>query len=247
MTQAEKLRVTVVDDDRDLVELIKIRFEEAGFEVLAFYQGGPFLKSIRKLSSNLILLDVNLPDVTGFELLASLRRKDPLTPVIFLTGSHSEAHKIKGLNQGADDYVTKPFSMGELLARTQALLRRVSKDGGTRLSEGIDLADDPFQFCRAEVNPARLEVTFPGGERVQIGKKELGLMRFLTQNEEQVLTRATVIRNVWGPSANLHSRSLDQYVVKLRTLFAQHHCDASAFRTVHGVGYIYETEDLQGS
>lgn len=192
--------------------------------------------------ANLLLLDINLPDNTGFQLIQSLRDGGISTPVIFLTGENDEVKKVKALEMGGDDYITKPFGFPELIARINAVLRRAETTLDSRITKNASINDEPFEFCGATVNLQRLEVAFPDGEREIIGRKELGIFVYLAEHPNAVLTRKNLIHSVWGIHADVRSRSLDQYIVKIRDLYKKHDLNLDTFRTVHGVGYIYDVE-----
>jgi DNA-binding response OmpR family regulator len=197
---------------------------------------------LRKKFANLLLLDVNLPDMTGFDLLAELQREGRHFPAIFLTGNTLEISKVRGLELGGDDYITKPFSYLELVARIRAVLRRAEGRADLNVTENVRVGDEPFGFCGARVVPLRLEVEFPGGAVEKIGRKELGILAHLHANCGEVITRKALIHAVWGLHADVTSRSLDQYVVKVRELFRQHGLELEGFRTVHGVGYLFDPD-----
>jgi len=161
-------------------------------------------------------------------------------PVIFVTGEGHETSKIRGLDMGGDDYITKPFSYPELVARIRAVLRRAEAKGDMNVTKNVRVSDGPFDFCGAKVSPDRLELTFPDGVVEKIGRKELGILSYLNDNKGVVITRKALIHSVWGMHADVRSRSLDQYVVKVRDLYKEHKLDLTAFRTVHGIGYIFD-------
>ena len=193
--------------------------------------------------ANLLLLDVHLPDSTGFALMDDLRKSGINTPVIFLTGENAELKKVRALEMGGDDYITKPFSYPELIARIYAVLRRAETTNYSKVTQNVTITDEPFYFCGAAVNPQRLEVQFPDGIAESIGRKELGIFSYLAAHPNSVLTRKNLIHSVRGIHADVRSRSLDQYIVKMRDLYKRHELTLDAFRTVHGIGYIYDIED----
>jgi DNA-binding response OmpR family regulator len=214
----------------------------SGMTAQVFYKPTPALRYLEHGFANLLLLDVNMPEMSGFELLAELRRKGIESPVIFLTGNDSEVFKVKGLEMGGDDYVTKPFSHAELMARIRAVLRRTETAGDMQVTKNVSLAQSPFAFAGATVNPERMEIVFPDNRAESIGRKELGIICAMQQNAGVVLSRRTLIHMVWGIHADVRSRSLDQYIVRIRNLLSKNNCDHESFRTVHGVGYIYDPE-----
>ena len=207
-----------------------------------YHRAANCIRFLRNNFANLLLLDVNLPDASGFEVMEELKKNNMEVPVIFLTASDSEMFKVKGLEMGGDDYITKPFSFPELIARINAVLRRAETAHDHHITKNASLSQDEFAFCDAVVNPLRLELTFPNGQKEKIGRKELGILTYLVSNQGNVLTRRSLIHAVWGIHADVRSRSLDQYIVKIRNNFSRHECSLEAFRTIHGVGYIYDSK-----
>lgn len=225
-----------------MAQLISAHLEAANMTPQVFHRCESVGKFLERNFANLMLLDVNLPDNSGIELLDSLRKKDIEIPVIFVTGKDCEQTKIKGLEMGADDYVTKPFSLPELTARIHAILRRAETAHDNEITKNTKLSEKPFFFCKALVCPQRMEIEYPNGKREKIGRKELGIMDFLASNPGTIVTRKELIHAVWGIHADIKSRSLDQYIVKIRNNFDHQHCSLDAFKTIHGVGYIYDAE-----
>jgi len=232
--------IIVAEDDKDLATLIATQLDIAGMQSQVCHEAAHVARFLESNFANLLLLDVNLPDATGFTLLDDLRKAGVEIPVIFLTGENAEVKKVKALEMGGDDYITKPFGFPELIARINAVLRRAETIGDANITHNVTNQDTPFDFCGAEVNPQRLEVNFPDKTTESIGRKELGIFVFLAANPNSVLTRKNLIHAVWGIHADVRSRSLDQYIVKIRDLYKRHGLSLDAFRTVHGVGYIYD-------
>jgi DNA-binding response OmpR family regulator len=240
MNQAQKPLIIIAEDDKDLSTLIATQLEVAGMQSQVCYEASHVARFLKNNFANLILLDVHLPDDTGFNLMSDLRKAGDKTPVIFLTGENNEVKKVNALEMGGDDYITKPFGFPELIARINAVLRRAETVHDSDITQNTSTTDEPFKFCGAEVNPHRLEVTFADGEVESIGRKELGIFAYLANHPNKVLTRRNLIHSVWGIHADVRSRSLDQYIVKIRELYKRHSLTLDAFRTVHGVGFIYD-------
>lgn len=234
--------IVIVEDEPELAMLMANYIEEAGMRTHVCHRSQHALRFLSDNFANLLLLDITLPDMSGFDLLEELREKNILVPVIFVTGNSLEDSKVKGLNMGGDDYVTKPFSYPELVARVRAVLRRAETSGDLALSQNVSLGDKPFEFCGARVNPQRLELTMPGEAPHKIGRKEIGIMAHLQANEGEVIPRKALIHAVWGLHANVRSRSLDQYIVKVREYCRASKAGEDALRTVHGIGYIFDPE-----
>ncbi|MDB6095690.1 MAG: two component transcriptional regulator, winged helix family [Verrucomicrobia bacterium] len=240
MRTEPKPLIVVVEDEVELANLISIHLENAGMQTQICNRAAHALAFLKKNFANLILLDINLPDQSGFSLLEQLKSSDITVPTIFLTGNVDEPNKVKGLNMGGDDYITKPFSYAELVARIHAVLRRTESNRDQNVTKNVRLSDDPFDFCGALVNPERLEITFPGHPVEKLGRKELGILSYLNAHQGGVITRQALIHSVWGVHADIKSRSLDQYIVKVRELYAARGLNLNSFRTVHGIGYIFD-------
>lgn len=232
--------IVIVEDEAELASLISLHLEKAGMNTQICNRAHHAIKFLKKNFANLLLLDINLPDQSGFSLVEELKSNDITVPVIFLTGNVEETSKVRGLDMGGDDYITKPFSYNELVARIRAVLRRTEAKADLNVTKNVKISDEPFDFCGARVVPERLEISFPNGNTQKIGRKELGILAYLNHHPGQVITRKALIHSVWGIHADVKSRSLDQYIVKVRDLFGEHGLDLNAFRTVHGIGYIFD-------
>jgi len=240
MRSEPKPLILVVEDEEELAKLISVHLEEAGMQAQICGRAAHAERFLKRNFANLLLLDVNLPDQSGFALLEELRRADITIPTIFLTGNALETNKVRGLEMGGDDYVTKPFGYAELVARIRAVLRRSEYRDDQKVTKNARVSDEPFPCCGATVHPSRLEIHFPNEHVEKIGRKELGILAYLHENEGVVITRKALIHSVWGIHADVKSRSLDQYIVKVRDLFKRNELSLDSFRTVHGVGYIFD-------
>ena len=232
--------IVIVEDEAELATLIAHHLDRAGMHTQICNRAAHAAKFLKKNFANLVLLDINLPDQSGFALVDELKAADVSVPIIFLTGNVEEPSKVKGLEMGGDDYVTKPFSYAELVARIRAVLRRTELKTDLNVTKNVRINDEPFDFCGARITPERLEIVFPDGATQKLGRKELGILAYLHSHPGQVITRKALIHSVWGVHADVKSRSLDQYIVKVRDLFSAHGLDLGAFRTVHGIGYIFD-------
>jgi two-component system alkaline phosphatase synthesis response regulator PhoP len=232
--------IVAVEDETELLNIITEQLEGAGMNVQAYNRCAPALRFLQHNYANLLLLDLTLPDSSGFDLLKELKQLDINIPTIFLTGNSLESDKIKGLNMGGDDYITKPFSYAELVARINAVLRRAESKSDYNVTKNVRTIDGPFDFLGTQVHPERLEIQFPNGAIHKIGRKELGILAYLTTHVGVVITRKELIHSVWGIHADIRSRSLDQYIVKVRAAFDKNGLSLDCFKTVHGIGYIFE-------
>jgi len=240
MRPEPKPLILVVEDEEELAKLICVHLEEAGMQAQVCSRAAHASRYLQRNFANLLLLDINLPDQSGFALLEELRQKDITVPTIFLTGNALETTKVRGLELGGDDYITKPFGYAELIARIRAVLRRSEAKDDYKVTKNARITEAPFEFCGATVHPERLEIQFANGNIEKVGRKELGILAHLRDNEGVVITRKALIHSVWGIHADVKSRSLDQYIVKVRELFKRNDLSLDAFRTVHGVGYIFD-------
>src|SRR4051812_1455192 len=236
--------IVIVEDEQELAALIATHLERAGMHTQTCNRGQHALKFLKKNFANLLLLDITLPDQSGFALVDDLKAADISVPIIFLTGNVEETSKVKGLEMGGDDYITKPFSYAELIARINAVLRRAEAKSDNNVTKNVKISDEPFDFCGAKITPIRLEITFPKGVTLKLGRKELGILAYLNAHQAAVITRKALIHSVWGIHADVKSRSLDQYIVKVRNLYEAHGLTLAAFRTVHGVGYIFDPKGV---
>jgi len=242
MRSAPKPLILIVEDEEELAKVIAAQLEEAGMQTQVYNRCAHAARFLKRNFANLLLLDINLPDQSGFQLLEELKKNDISIPTIFLTGNTMEASKVRGLDMGGDDYITKPFSYPELIARIHAVLRRAESVADMNVTKNAKVSDRPFKFCGAKVTPERLQIEFPNGTLTKLGRKELGIISYLNANRGVVITRKALIHSVWGIHADVKSRSLDQYIVKVRELFRANGLNLDSFRTVHSIGYIFEPD-----
>ncbi len=220
-------RVLVVEDEAAILQGLRDNLEFEGYEVFTALDGIAGLEQIRKHDPHLIVLDLMLPRLSGYELCRKLRAEGVNTPILMLTARGEEADHVLGLDLGADDYVTKPFSVRELMARVRALLRR------TATATGLP---DELEFDDVRVNFARYEAT-RAGRRVELTRKEFGLLRLLAAKEGAVVTRDELLEKVWGYDAMPTTRTVDNHLAALRAKLERDAADPQYLITVHGVGY----------
>jgi DNA-binding response OmpR family regulator len=220
-------RVLVVEDEAAILQGLRDNLEFDGYEVFTAADGVAGLDLIRKHDPHLIVLDLMLPGLSGYELCRKLRAEGVTTPILMLTARGEEADRVLGLDLGADDYVTKPFSVRELMARVRALLRR-----------GPPTAELPaqLQFADVSIDFTRYEAT-RGGQKVDLTRKEFGLLRLLAAKEGLVVTRDELLEKVWGYEATPTTRTVDNHLATLRAKLEQDAAQPKHLRTVHGVGY----------
>lgn len=217
--------IIIVEDDEDIADSIRYNLEREGFRVRLAVTGEEALNLILGGPPSLILLDLNLPGMNGFEICRRLRAESPTAkvPILMLTARADETDKVLGLNMGADDYITKPFSMRELLARVNAALRR---------SEGTDADRPVFDNGSLRIDPSTFRVNYQQRE-VRMTRKEFALLSELARNEGRVLTRETLLDRVWGMNYFGDSRTLDVHIRRLRQKLG----NSGLIETVTGIGY----------
>jgi DNA-binding response OmpR family regulator len=204
---APKPLIVIVEDEPELSRLIAIYLERAGMQSQICNRTEHAAKFLKKNFANLILLDITLPDQSGFGFMEQLKASGATVPVIFLTGNDEEASKLKALDMGGDDYITKPFSYAELVARINAVLRRAESNSDQNLTKNVKVSDEPFDFCGAHISPSRLEITFPKSNVTSnLGRKELDILAHLNAHQGAVITRKALIHSVWGIHADIRSR-----------------------------------------
>jgi DNA-binding response OmpR family regulator len=224
-------KILVVDDEPTLVATLRYNLEREGYEVIDAADGESALSAARTGRPDLILLDLMLPGMDGLEVCRILRR-DMAVPILMLTAKAEEVDKVVGLELGADDYVTKPFSMRELLARVRALLRRAKTPPIAEV--------DVVQTGNLEVDLRRRRV-LRNGQELPMKPKEFELLAFLVQNRDRVLTRDTLLNQIWGFNfAGDTSRTVDVHVRWLREKIEAEPAKPTRLITIRGVGYTFK-------
>jgi two-component system alkaline phosphatase synthesis response regulator PhoP len=226
-------RVLVIEDDKDIVELVRYNLEKDGYQLLASGDGVTGLAQIRKAPPDLLILDLMLPKLSGLEICKEIRKDTSLNrlPILILTAKGEEADRVVGLELGADDYVTKPFSPRELVARVKALLRR---------SEPGAPAEKLLEIGVLRIDPAAYRVT-RGGKPVAMSTLEFRLLYFLAARPNRVFTRDQLLDAVWGTERFVTPRSVDVYVRRLREKIESDPQHPAYMKTIRGAGYLFET------
>lgn len=226
-TNAKPL-ILIVDDEEDVRELVRMNLRRAGFDTLEAEDGLQALKLVREHKPCVIVLDVMMPGRDGLQVCEELRMFEStrLIPVIMLTAKGQTEDRIAGLEHGADDYLSKPFSPKELVLRVQALLRRAGPIG-----DGKELRIGPFVF---DLSAVKLSVN---GELLDLTLLEFKLLHLLAEHEEEVVERDVILREVWGYSENVRTRTLDTHVKRLREKMGSY---AEWIQTSRGFGYIFK-------
>jgi DNA-binding response OmpR family regulator len=223
-------KILIVEDEPNMRLGLKDNLEFEGYEVDFAEDGAAGLQKILDGSYSLVLLDVMLPKLSGFDVCKTVRSKGNKTPVILLTAKGEEIDKVLGLELGADDYVTKPFSLRELLARIKAVIRR----GEERTGDSVN--KDFVKIGRIDVNFASYNA-FEDGQPVQMSHKEFEILNFLWKNKNATVSRDGLLNNVWGYDESPTTRTVDNFILKLRQKTENDPNHPQVILTVHGIGY----------
>ena len=226
-------RVLIIEDDKDIIELVRYNLANEGFEVGSANDGSSGLAQLRKSPPDLLLLDLMLPKMPGLEICKEVRRDPALSrlPILMLTARGEEADRVVGLEMGADDYVTKPFSPRELVARVKALLRR---------SEPVGDVERPIEVGRLLIDPSSYRVT-RAGKPLPLSTLEFRLVYYLASRPNRVFTRDQLLDAVWGMERFVTPRSVDVYIRRLREKIEIDPESPAHLKTVRGAGYLFET------
>jgi two-component system alkaline phosphatase synthesis response regulator PhoP len=234
------LRVLVVDDESAIRQLLEYNLKQAGFAVHTLDSGHSVVEWVRDNKPDLVLLDVMLPGQSGFEICQEMRRQGLSTPVIMLTARDDEIERVLGLEIGADDYVTKPFSPREVVARVRAVLRRSAVEPVADDSELIRVGD-----IRVNVQNYEVEVR---GKRIDLTTREFELLVYLCRNVNRVLSRDQLLEHVWGYDFAGDTRIVDVHISHLRDKIERNPKQPEYIKTVRGIGYkLVKGEDARAT
>lgn len=228
--------ILVIEDDPAILRGLTDNLKFESYEVLTAMNGETGLQLARDRKPDLILLDLMLPKLSGYEVCRKLRAEGNQTPLLMLTARGEETDRILGLDLGADDYVTKPFSVRELMARIRALLRRVQAPK-TSLPDELRFDDVVVDFRSYEATK--------GGQPLEMTRKEFGILRLLAGKEGEVISRDELLNEVWGYESYPSTRTVDNHIAGLRAKLERDPADPRHLRTVHGVGYKFVTKSLR--
>ena len=225
-----KKNILVVEDDADISSLLRFSLENTGFSVFESPSAEAAMQILTERRTDLVIIDWMLPGMDGLNLTKTLRNRADTEkiPIIMLTARSEEADAIQGFDSGVDDYITKPFSPRELIARVNALLRR-STDGARSLIESNGMSLNTHDHS-LQIN----------GENLYLKPREYGLLQYLMKNPNRILSRNQLLDGAWGRSVYVEERTVDVYIVRLRKKL-EPSGKSAVIKTIHGVGYVYDT------
>ncbi len=227
-------RILLVEDEQSLADTIKLNLELEGYKVQLAADGKKALRMFKQERFNLVILDVMLPEMDGFTVCEAIRLDNEQVPVLFLTAKNSSSDRVMGLKKGADDYLTKPFNLEELLLRIQVLLKRTQRNGDKNAPNLSGYNIDNFQ-----INFSEMSVLKPDGIKINLTKKENTLLKLLIDRKNEVVSREHILETVWGYDIYPSTRTIDNFIVTFRKYFEKDPANPVHFLSVRGVGYKF--------
>lgn len=233
MKENNKGSILIVEDEENLHETLKLNLQMEGYEVSSAYDGMQALKAVQNEYFDLIVMDIMLPEIDGIAVTESIRIKNIEAPILMLSAKNTSADKVLGLRKGADDYLTKPFNLEELLIRVEKLILKNKK---MQVQEKIG---DTYAFGSNKVDFKAQEAVSYRGEKVLLSKKEAMLLKLLVENKGEVVTREKILQVVWGYNVYPATRTIDNFILSFRKYFEEDSRNPKYFHSVRGVGYKY--------
>jgi two-component system, OmpR family, alkaline phosphatase synthesis response regulator PhoP len=225
--------ILLVEDEENLHDALKLNLELEGYTVSSAFDGQAAIKAIQHEYFDLIILDIMLPELDGLTVLESVRVQNNQVPVLILSARSSSADRVLGLKKGADDYLTKPFNLEELLLRVRKL---IEKNKQLLLKDNIGAV---YSFGKNKVDFDAQEATTKNGETIQLSKKEAMLLKLLLENKNDVVPREKILQTVWGYSVYPNTRTIDNFILSFRKYFEEDSKNPRHFHSVRGVGYKF--------
>lgn len=229
----KKFSILLVEDEENLQEALKLNLELEGYGVTGVYDGSDALKAVQQEYFDLIILDVMLPEIDGITVCETIRLQNNDIPILILSAKNSSADRILGLKKGADDYLTKPFNLEELLLRVDKLIKK-----SERISAKQPLPD-VYAFGKNSIDFKALEGTSFNGQKVTLTKKEVMLLKLLIENKNEVVTREKILQAVWGYNVYPTTRTIDNFILSFRKYFEEDSRSPKYFHSVRGIGYKF--------
>ncbi|MBC6491134.1 response regulator transcription factor [Flavihumibacter stibioxidans] len=230
------LSILLVEDEENLHEALKMNLELEGYEITSAFDGKTAVKAVQQEYFDLIILDIMLPEMDGMAVMETIRLQNNEVPILILSAKNSSADRVLGLKKGADDYLTKPFNLEELLLRVQKLINKNKK-----LQEK-DTVGDTYVFGNNRVDFKAQEAITKNGEKVQLSKKEAMLLKLLIENKNDVVPREKILQTVWGYNVYPTTRTIDNFILNFRKYFEEDSRHPRYFHSVRGVGYKYSEQ-----
>jgi two-component system alkaline phosphatase synthesis response regulator PhoP len=233
MAEENKGSILLVEDEENLHEALKLNLELEGYDVTSAYDGAAALKALHAEYFDMLILDVMLPEMDGINVTETVRLNNNEVPILILSAKNSSADRVLGLKKGADDYLTKPFNLEELLLRVKKLIEKNKK------LQDKESIGNSYTFGNNTVDFKAQEATKSSGEKIQLSKKETMLLKLLIENKNEVVPREKILQAVWGYNVYPTTRTIDNFILNFRKYFEEDSRNPKYFHSVRGVGYKY--------
>ncbi len=230
----QKNSILLVEDEEHLHEALKLNLEMEGYEVDSAFDGQEALKQIQSAHYDLIILDIMLPSLDGFSITERLRLNNNQTPILILSAKNTSANRVQGLKLGADDYLTKPFNLEELLLRVNKLIQKRTQQGNS------NTLLEHYQFQGHTIDFNASEALLASGQKITLTKRELLLLKLLIEHKHNVVTREKILQLVWGYQVFPNTRTIDNFILNFRKYFEMDPKHPKHFISMRGVGYKFQ-------
>ncbi len=233
MSTQNKASILLVEDEENLHEALKLNLELEGYEVSSAYDGTAALKCLQNEYFDLIIMDIMLPGIDGITVTENIRVQQNEVPILILSAKNTGTDRVLGLKKGADDYLTKPFNLEELLLRVEKLIEKNKK---IQVKETVG---DTYEFARNKIDFKAQQATTWNGQTIDLSKKEIHLLKLLIENRNEVVTREKILQMVWGYNVYPTTRTIDNFILSFRKYFEEDSRNPKHIHSVRGVGYKY--------
>lgn len=233
MSEEKKPSILLVEDEENLHEALRLNLELEGYDVTSAYDGAAALKALQAEYFDLLILDVMLPEMDGINVTETIRLNNNDVPILILSARNSSADRVLGLKKGADDYLTKPFNLEELLLRVHKLINKNKK------LQDKSSVGNTYSFGNNIIDFKAQEASTRNGQKIQLSKKETMLLKLLIENKNEVVPREKILQAVWGYNVYPTTRTIDNFILNFRKYFEEDSRNPKYFHSVRGVGYKY--------
>lgn len=233
----DQVSVLLVEDEENLQNALRLNFEMEGYSVTSAYTGPEALEAMRNEHFDVIILDVMLPEIDGISVCENIRLTNTEIPILILSARNQSADRVLGLMKGADDYLTKPFDLEELLLRVKKLV-----DKSRRIAAREHVAEE-YSFGKNKINFSTLQGINKKGEKISLTKREVMLLKLLIENRNEAVTREKILQAVWGYNVYPTTRTIDNFILNFRKYFEEDTRHPKYFQSVRGIGYKFTTEE----
>lgn len=232
-----KYSILLVEDEENLQDTLRLNFELEGYEVTSAYTGPEALRAVQNEHFDLIILDIMIPEIDGIAVCENIRLTNSEVPILILSAKNQSADRVAGLRKGADDYLTKPFNLEELLLRVNILIHK------SKLITAREQVADEYVFGPNRIDFKSLECLTKTGEKISLTKKEAMLLKLLVENEGEVVPREKILQSVWGYNVYPTTRTIDNFILNFRKYFEEDSRNPRYFHSIRGIGYRFVNKE----